>query len=358
MEIKNLKSFFLMKKFKNILIISGKKSFKKINGEKYIKKNLNHNSVKTHYFFKKLKNPEKKELLLIVQKIKKIKPELIVALGGGCVMDYAKSANVLAHGNKSLNVNKKYSSNFCKLLCIPTTAGTGAEITPFAVLYIKKKKTNIEGSAVKPNFFYLEPSFIKFNSDYTIASSGFDSFSQSMESIISIKANKQSINYAKKSISLTLSNLVKFYKFKKEINAKKLLLAANFSGKAISISNTGAPHALSYLFSTHFGLSHGHSVSLNSLKIIKFNYLNQNKDKILKKRLKILFNSLKCQNYFEFEKKLNYIIKTIKLEQNFKKLKINQKKLFKLKKFVNLKRLKNNIIKINSKDIDNILFKR
>ena len=94
------------------------------------------------------------------------------------------------------------------------------------------------------------------------------------------------------------------------------------------------------------------------MKVIKFNYLNQNKDKVLKKRLKILFNSLKCRNYFEFEKKLSNILKNIKLEQNFKKLKINQKKLFKLKKFINLKRLKNNIIKISSQDIDNILFKR
>ena len=90
---------------------------------------------------------------MIVQEIKRLKPELIIALGGGCVMDYAKSANVLAFGNKSFNINKKYSSNFCNLLCIPTTAGTGAEITPSAVLYIKKKKTNIEGPAVKPNFF-------------------------------------------------------------------------------------------------------------------------------------------------------------------------------------------------------------
>ena len=139
---------------------------------------------------------------------------------------------------------------------------------------------------------------------------------------------------------------------------KKLLIAANFSGKAISISNTGAPHALSYLFSSHFGLSHGHSVSLNTLKIIKFNYLNQNKSKLLKKRLQILFNCFNCKNYHQFEKKLSYIIKNIKLEQDFRKLKIDLKKLFKLKKFINPKRLKNNIINIYSSDIDNILFKR
>ncbi len=358
MQIKNLKKFFLKKKYKKILIISGKKSFKKISGDKYLKKELSYDNIKITYFFKKFKNPEIKELNLIIQKIKKIKPDLIIAIGGGCVMDYAKSANVLALEKKSINLNKKYSSRYCNLICIPTTAGTGAEVTPFAVLYINKKKTNVEGNAVKPNFFFLEPRFIRFNSNYTIASSGFDSFSQSIESIISIKANKESINYAKKSIKLTLLNFLKYYKFRKEVNAKKLLIAANFSGKAISISNTGAPHALSYLFSTHFNLSHGHSVSLNTLKIIKFNYFNQKKNRLLKNRLKILFRSFKCKTYFQFEKKINYIINSIKLEQDFKKLKIEPKKLLKLKKFVNLKRLKNNIIKINAIDIENILFKR
>ena len=87
-----------------------------------------------------------------------------------------------------------------------------------------------------------------------------------MEFIISIKANKQSINYAKKSISLTLSNLVKFYKFKKEINAKKLLLAANFSVKGDKHFKYRSSTCFSYLFSTHFGLSHGHSVSLRIFK--------------------------------------------------------------------------------------------
>ena len=142
------------------------------------------------------------------------------------------------------------------------------------------------------------------------------------------------------------------------MHAKNLLYAANFSGKAISISNTGAPHALSYIFSSHFNLSHGHSVSLNTLQVIRFNYLNQGKSKILKKRIEILFKCFECKNYIQFEKKINYILKKLKLEQNFKKLKIDKNKLLKLKKFISLKRLKNNIIKISSKDVDNFLFNR
>ena len=356
MEVNNLKKFFSKKKNDKILIISGKKLFYKINGNKFLKKNLS-NNTNLYYYFKYSKNPDFNELKTIVKKIKKINPTLIVAIGGGGVMDYAKSANVLA-AEKNFIIKKKFFKRLTTLLCIPTTAGTGAEITPSAVIYVNQKKTNIEGPAVKSNFFYLEPKFIKYNNKYTIASSGYDSFAQSIESILSIKANKNSIKFAKKSIKLTLLNLVKFYDKKKIMHAKNLLYAANFSGKAISISNTGAPHALSYIFSSHFNLSHGHSVSLNTLQVIRFNYLNQGKSKILKKRIEILFKCFECKNYIEFEKKINYILKKLKLEQNFKKLKIDKNKLLKLKKFISLKRLKNNIIKISSKDVDNFLFNR
>jgi alcohol dehydrogenase len=356
MEIKNLKKFLLTKKNSNILVIAGKKSFYKISGDKLLKKNLS-KSTKIYYYFKKSKNPEINELEIIVKRIKKLKPSLIIAIGGGCAMDYAKSANVLAL-EKTMNFKKKFNEKFCQLLCIPTTAGTGSETTPFSVLYVNNKKTSVTGPALKANFFYFEPKFIKYNNNYTIASAGFDSLSQSIESILSKNATQKSIRFAKKSINLVLINLFKFYKKKDEINAKNLLYAANYSGKAISISKTGVAHALSYPFSSHFNLSHGHSVSLNTLKAIEFNYLNQNKSKILKKRVEILFKCFDCKNYNEIKKKLTLIFKKLNLEQNFKKLNISKKKLIKLKKFINEDRLKNNIIKLNQKDIDTILFKR
>ena len=213
MEIKNLKKFFLTKKNSEILIIAGKKSYNKISGEKLLRKNLS-KDTKVHYYFKNSKNPELSELKIIVEKIKKIQPSLIIAIGGGCAMDYAKSANVLAL-EKNMNFKKEFSESFCNLLCIPTTAGTGSETTPFAVLYVNNKKTSVVGPALKADFFYFEPKFIKYNNNYTIASAGFDSLSQSMESILSKNANINSIRFAKKSIKLVLSNLIKFYKKKK-----------------------------------------------------------------------------------------------------------------------------------------------
>jgi len=352
MQITNLKKFLSSKSYKRILIISGNKSYKKIKADQRIIQFLKNKNLT--FFFKKQSYPEKKELLKIISIIKKTDPSLIIAIGGGCVMDYAKSANALAC-LKKFKLSNTLSRCYTKLLCIPTTAGSGAEVTPSSVLYINKIKTNLSGKGIKPNYYCLEPSFIKYNSQYNIASSGFDALSQCIESILSKKSNAQSIKYAKKSIELILGNLTKFYKKKDFNSAYKLSIAANLSGKAISISNTGAPHALSYIFSSHFNLSHGHSVSLNTLKIIKFNYLKSSTNKLVRKRIKIIFKCFKCQNFAQFEKKFNSILKTIKLEQNYNKLRINTDKLKRLDKYISVKRLKNNLIKIEKKDLKKIL---
>ena len=216
MRVKNIKKFFLSKNNKKIFVICGKKSFNKIDGNIFLQNKIKRDS-KIYYYFKKSTNPDYKELKKITLNIRKILPDLIIAIGGGCVMDYAKSANVMAkEDRKKINLNKIFKKRLCDLLCIPTTAGTGAEITPGAVLYVNNIKTNINGPAVKPNYFYFEPNFIKYNTNYTIASSGFDTLSQSIESILSIKATRQSIYNAKKSIKLSIKNLINFYK-KKEI---------------------------------------------------------------------------------------------------------------------------------------------
>lgn len=356
MRIKNLKRFLHKKNNKKIFIICGKRSFLKINGKSFLDKKITKKS-KIYYYFKISNNPDYDELKTIVSKINKFTPNLIIAIGGGCVMDYAKSANVLAFENKSnVELDKKFNNKFCRLICIPTTAGTGAETTPSAVLYVNNKKTNISGPAVKPDYYFFEPKFIKYNNNYTIASSGFDTLSQSIESILSIKATQQSIYLAKKSINLSINNLINFYEKKKISNAINLITAANLSGRAISISNTGVPHALSYIFSSNFKLSHGHSVSLNTLKVIKFNFLHKKKSKLLEKRLNIIFKIFSCNDYYDFEKKIKFILKKINLEQNYKNLNISENRLLKLKKFISKKRLENNIIKLNSKNIDQILF--
>ena len=135
-----LKFFLEKKKVKNILVISGRKSFN-FSGFKKLAIYKKFKSKMT-ILFKKSEIPEIYELQYLIKKINIINPDLIIALGGGCVIDYAKLANGL-HNVKNLkkkikNGTLRINSKKTKILAIPTTAGSGAEVTKFSVIYINK----------------------------------------------------------------------------------------------------------------------------------------------------------------------------------------------------------------------------
>ena len=93
---------------------------------------------------------------------------------------------------------------------VPTTAGSGAEVTSNAVIYINKQKFSFESFKLLPDHFILIPSLVYKLKKNIKASSGFDAISQSIESILSLKSNKKSIEFAKKSLKLSLKNYLSF----------------------------------------------------------------------------------------------------------------------------------------------------
>ena len=162
---KDLETFIKKEKFKRIFILTGNNSYK-LSGIKETLEKLCKNKVNIFYF-KKNKIPEYSELLEIMTRIKKFSPDLIIAAGGGSVLDYAKIARVLQFEE---NLDKKISNSIynlkeskAKLLAIPTTAGSGAEVTSSAVIYINKIKYSIEGRFIKPNFFFFNSRFYSWS---------------------------------------------------------------------------------------------------------------------------------------------------------------------------------------------------
>ena len=152
----DLSLFIEKENFKKIFIICGKKSFDLSGAKKIFFSVLKNKNTK--YYFKKSPYPEIFELKKIIYLIKEFSPDLIIAVGGGSVIDYGKIANVLEieeNLNKSIeNSNYKIRKKISKLLAIPTTAGSGAEVTENAVIYINKIKYSIEGKEVKPDYFF------------------------------------------------------------------------------------------------------------------------------------------------------------------------------------------------------------
>ena len=141
-----------------------------------------------------------------------------------------------------------------------------------------------------------------------------------------------------------------------------MCLSAYYSGKAISISKTTAPHAVSYPFTSYFGVDHGHAVSLTLAEFLKFNYDNNDKSLTnfnLLKRYKILFNIFEVNNIDEFINKLIQIKKFFKLENNLIKVNKNiPNKINLIVNNVNAQRLINNPVRITKKIIKGILEKK
>ncbi len=359
-SILELNKFLLKKKYKKILIITGKNSFFKSGAARIIGKILE--LKKTKFFFKKSYIPEIKELKKIVFVANKFKPDLILALGGGAVIDYSKvvsCVNLQEINFRNIFLGKvKYFKRY-ELCVVPTTAGSGAEVTSNSVIYINNKKFSFESPQLIPDNFFLVPSLIYKLKQTIKSSSGFDAISQAIESLISMKSNKTSVNYAKRSLKLSLKNFINFLKSPNYSNTVNMCLAANLSGKAINISKTTAPHALSYPFTSYFNINHGHAVGLTLNKFLIFNYSKLDYADVgfnLKKRYETLFSLTKTKTISELDYFLSHLKKKANLEDDFKKLNIDIKKnKNKILSGVNELRLKNNPIKLKKSDISNIL---
>ena len=155
------------------------------------------------------------------------------------------------------------------------------------------------------------------------SSSGFDAISQAIESLFSQKSTPESILFAKRSLKILLGNYINFLKNKNLKNSYKMALGANLAGRAISISKTTAPHALSYPFTALYNVPHGHAVSLTLNKFLKFNYFNSDHSNCnfnLEKRFQLLFNLTNTKNLNELDHYLLKLKKKASLEQNFLRL--------------------------------------
>ena len=352
--IKTLKKFLFYVE-KSLLHSGAEGLFKKIIINKDIK-----------LFYKKSELPILEELIEIIKDIKRFKPDLILAVGGGAVIDYAKIANVVdvREDLKDLIINYSYpfKKKYSKLAVIPTTAGSGAEVTSNAVIYVDEIKHSFESELLIPDNFFLIPEFLISAPNKIKASAGFDAIAQALESLVSKKSNDQSVEYASKSLRVSVNSFISFVNNPNMKNATEMCIAANLAGKAISISKTTVPHATSYPFTSLFNISHGHAVSLFFERFFKFNYDNIDNSETsfdLKERFDLIFNLLDVKDINNFNSKISFIKKQAKLEDNLENLNINiSQSSERIIKGINLLRLGNNPVKIDENDIVKIISKQ
>ena len=363
-SLEDIKKFISDTSFKKIFILCGNKSLVISGAEKFLEAEFKNKEIKI--FKKNSEIPILEELIEIIKQIRNFKPNLILAIGGGAVIDYAKIANVVdvKPDLSELIVNYTYpfKDKYTKLAVIPTTAGSGAEVTSNAVIYVDGIKHSFESNLLIPDNFFLIPEFLISAPNKIKASAGFDSIAQALESLISKKSNDQSVEYASKSLRISTNSYISFLNEPNLKNATEMSIAANLAGKAINISKTTVPHATSYPFTSLFNISHGHAVGLFFEKFFKFNYINLDKSEVsfdLKKRFDLIFNLFDVPNIDNFSSKISLIKSQAKLEDDMKLLNIDlEKNMEKIIGGVNLLRLGNNPIKINGDDITNILLQK
>ena len=216
--------------------------------------------------------------------------DTILAVGGGSAIDVAKCIKlaVLAkEGNAAIIpplVSTRVACDGAKLpfIAIPTTAGTGSESTHNAVMYYEGAKQTVTNDGVLPDFAVLEPSVLKTLPLYQKKCTMMDALCQGIESWWSVNSTEESYEYSCKTIELIMANWRKYIFENDDEAAKQIMLAANYGGRAINITQTTAAHAFSYKLTSLYKLPHGHAVAVCLPKI--WEYMIGHMDKCIDSR--------------------------------------------------------------------------
>ena len=215
-------------------------------------------------------NPLYEQVCNGIELLKTSNCDTILAVGGGSSIDVAKCIKlaVLAkEGNAAIIpplVSTRVVCDGAKLpfIAIPTTAGTGSESTHNAVMYYEGAKQTVTNDGVLPDYAVLEPTVLKTLPLYQKKCTMMDALCQGIESWWSVNSTEESYEYSRKTIELIMANWRK-YIFENDYEAaKQIMLAANYGGRAINITQTTAAHAFSYKITSLYKLPHGHAVAV------------------------------------------------------------------------------------------------
>ncbi|MDO5409943.1 MAG: iron-containing alcohol dehydrogenase [Lachnospiraceae bacterium] len=213
----------------------------------------------------------------LVDQFKASGADMIVACGGGSVMDAAKLASVLVtdeYGVKELLDEPGRARKCVPIILIPTTAGTGAEVTPNSIVAVPEKelKVGIVNENMIADYVILDARMIKNLPRKIAAATGVDALAHCIECYTSNKANPFSDIYALEGLDLILNNIMDACNDPEAMEAKnKMQIAAYYGGLAITASGTTAVHALSYPLGGKYHIAHGVSNAILLAPVMRFN---------------------------------------------------------------------------------------
>ncbi|RLZ09441.1 iron-containing alcohol dehydrogenase [Acinetobacter sp. 2JN-4] len=205
--------------------------------------------------------------------------DVIIGFGGGSSMDVAKIISLLAHPKQQQHLSEIYGVNQAKaprlpLILVPTTAGTGSEVTPISIVTTgATTKMGVVSPILYADVAILDATFTEGLPAHITAATGIDAMVHAIEAYTSnIKKNFYADILAKNALQLLNQNLAKVLKNGADLDARQnMLIGSMLAGQAFANAPVGAVHALAYPLGGHFHLSHGHTNALVLVEVLKFN---------------------------------------------------------------------------------------
>lgn len=224
-------------------------------------------------------DPPEHIVLEAVDFAKQERIDVIIGFGGGSSMDVAKIIALLGHPQQQQALTDIYGVNQAKaprlpLVLIPTTAGTGSEVTPISIVTTgATTKMGVVSPILYADVAILDATFTQGLPAHITAATGIDAMVHAIEAYTSnIKKNFYADMLAKNALKLLNNNLAKVLKDGSDLEARQnMLMGSMLAGQAFANAPVGAVHALAYPLGGHFHLSHGHTNALVLVEVLKFN---------------------------------------------------------------------------------------
>lgn len=252
-------------------------------------------------------DPTLGQTIEIAKQMAQFQPDTVIAIGGGSALDASKIARYIYEYSldqeagfidsyekvselftrlqqKFVDIRKRivkfHHATQTKLFAIPTTSGTGSEVTPYAVItddktHVKYPLTDYE---LTPQVAIVDPEFVMTVPKRTVALSGLDSLSHALESYVSVMASNFTRPWAMEAIRLVFENLEESYKFdpknptlRGEQARENMHYAATLAGMSFANAFLGINHSIAHKTGGEFGLPHGLAISIAMQEVIKFN---------------------------------------------------------------------------------------
>ena len=238
---------------------------------------LQSGGVQLSYFDDIRQEPTVNDFRTIVDQAREFQADSVIGIGGGSVLDLAKLVATLLYSDQ--HVEQLFGTGLVKqrgvwFACIPTTSGTGSEVSPNAILL--DENDNLKKGIVSPHLMadaaYIDPQLTWTVPAKVTAETGMDALTHCIEAYTNKFAHPLIDVYALNGIRLIAANLLKAVKNGKDQEAREALsLGSMYGGMCLGPVNTAAVHALSYPLGGMFHLSHGLSNAILLPTVMKFN---------------------------------------------------------------------------------------